>query len=189
MSSTTITNQAQIEPLFQQLEAVLGELVQEHKSLLGLAHAHRAAIADADPALMAQCLEKQVVIAGRVAHLDRQRQAIVQHLVQRFPVAAAQPRPGQIAPPLPPLTMLQLAARAPEALRSRLTQTAGLLREVLNHLHQEHQALKLAAQTLSSHMEGLMRQISRHVSHAGTYAPSGAMDSRVQVFSAIDVHS
>lgn len=73
-----------------------------------------------------------------------------------------------------------VTARAPEPIRSRLAGVAKSLREVLNALHQEHIALRVAAETLSMHMEGLLRQVCRRLSHTGTYA--AASDSSVQLF-------
>ena len=76
---------------------------------------------------------------------------------------------------------------------SRLTSVAAALREILHRLHGEHMAVRSAAETLSSHMEGLVRQVCQRMSHAGTYGRGGlaGADGRggVQVVSSVDVRS
>lgn len=86
-----------------------------------------------------------------------------------------------------------VTAGAPEPVRTRLAGVAAALRDVLNRLHREHLAIRAAAEALSSHMEGLMRQVYQRLSHAGTYgrggAPAGAVGGGVQVVSSVDVRS
>ena len=74
----------------------------------------------------------------------------------------------------------------------RLPQSGTLaerLRELLARLQREHAALKEASLALAGHMEGLMRQLSKRLSHAGTYGRTGMVESRVQVVSALDLRS
>ena len=53
----------------------------------------------------------------------------------------------------------------------------------------EAERLMADAQKLAAEVEGLLRQVCRGLSHTGTYARRGAMDSNVQVVSAMDVRS
>jgi hypothetical protein len=85
--------------------------------------------------------------------------------------------------------MTMVTASAPEPLRTRLGMAATALRELLHKLHKEHMALRSAAETLSAHMEGLMRQVCQKLSHAGTYARAGHSAAGVQVVSSMDVRS
>lgn len=165
--------------LYDQLDAVLRALLAEHERMLAITADHRRAIAEADAVALNACLERHAGSAQRVAELERQRQGIVSSLV-------AQIGPGRVGPGQ---NLSALTARAPEPVRARLASVGAALRELLNALHREHQALRAAAETLSAHMEGLMRQVCRRLSHAGTYARSGWVDSSVQVVSALDVRS
>ncbi|MCC6322813.1 MAG: flagellar export chaperone FlgN [Phycisphaerales bacterium] len=158
------------------LEQVLRSLINEHEGLLKIAKTHRAAIAAADPRAMADCLNAQAATAARVADLERQRQAAVIALTGAAPARSR-------------VTISQLAASLPEAARVRLLAAADGLREILNRLHGEHTAIRTAAETLSSHMEGLMRQVCRKLSHAGTYARTGNVDGHIAVTTALDVRS
>jgi hypothetical protein len=162
------------EGTFEQLDIVLRQLVTEHEKLLGLAAEHRRAIAQADAAALGVCLGHQQAIVQKITGLERQRQTIVHALI----------RGGNKN-----VRMSEVTAHAPEPMRSRLAGVAAALREILNKLHQEHLALHRAAETLSMHMEGLLRQVCRGLSHTGTYARGGAIDSSVQVVSSMDVRS
>ncbi len=159
---------------YEQLDAVLRQLVIEHEKLLTQAGQHRRAIAQADAAALGASMEAQQVLAQRIVVLERQRQEVVATLTRTDPKS---------------VRFVDVAARAPEPMRSRLTGVVKTLREVLNALHQEHIALRQAAETLSMHMEGLLRQVCRGISHTGTYARRGAMDTSVQVVSSMDVRS
>ncbi len=162
---------------FDKLDGVLRSLLGEHERLLALAKEHQRAIAQADAAGLSSILAEQAEILHRVTGLEQLRRALVSRL------AGAMPKQGQ------PQTVTALAAHAPAPLRDRLTSVAAALRELLNTLHREHQAVRQAAETLSSHMEGLMRQVCRRLSHAGTYARGGGFDASVQVVSSLDVRS
>lgn len=165
-----------------QLETVLRDLLAEHERMLALTTEHRRAISEADIGALRRCMEGQGEIVSSIATLERKRQAIVAGLTGQRPLAA---------PPIgaPKVTMTTLAKGAPEPVRSRLISVSAALRDLLNRLHGEHLALRQAAETLSAHMEGVMRQVCRTLSHAGTYARSGAIDSSVQVVAALDVRS
>src|SRR5262249_51899410 len=66
-------------------------------------------------------------------------------------------------------TLSDLAGRLPGAARGRVLSLGERLRALLSTLHREHEVLRTAAAALASHMDGLMRQIGRRLSHAGTY--------------------
>lgn len=170
--------------LYERLDAVLRALLAEHEGMLSIVTEHRHALASANSAALGACLERHAEAAQRVALLERERQTVVATLAG---IPTSPHHPGRAAAAAP--TMSALTARAPEPVRARLAGLAAALRDLLNALHREHVALKAAAETLSSHMEGLMRQVCRRLSHAGTYGRAGAVDSSVQVVSALDLRS
>ncbi|HMN40137.1 MAG TPA: flagellar export chaperone FlgN [Phycisphaerales bacterium] len=152
---------------FEQLEATLRLMVSEHERLLVLTGEHKAAIGAADMRRLGVCIGKQNEVVQRIAALERQRQGIVGAIV-RMPAVQGPARLSQEQP-----TFSGVAAQAPEPVRSRLTSVAAALREILHRLHGEHMAVRSAAETLSSHMEGLVRQVCQRMSHAGTYGRGG----------------
>lgn len=178
MRTLTTTAPAPANADFDKLDGVLRELLTEHERLLALTREHQRAIATADAAGIAACISAQGEIVHRVAALEKLRQTLVARLA-----SATKHTTGRS------LTITMLASAAPAPIRDRLTAVATALRELLNTLHREHIAMRLAAETLSTHMEGLMRQVCRRLSHAGTYARGGGFDASVQVVSTLDVKS
>lgn len=169
----------------EQLTGVMSGLLAEHERMLALTVEHRRAISEADMGALRACLTQQGEVAGAIAALEKQRLALVGTITgQRGTITGVPAHPNA-----PRTTITQLAGRAPEPVRSRLLGVTDALRELLNTLHREHLALRTAAETLSSHMEGVMRQVCRTLSHAGTYARSGSVDASVQVVSALDVRT
>jgi len=165
---------------YEDLDAVLRELLAENERLLAHAIDHREAIKRADAAALNAAIVGQNTIVQRIAALERRRQAIVAYL---------SPAPKGASHAAAQIKVSSVIAGAPEPIRSRIAALAAALRELLNKLHREHQAVRSAAETLSAHMEGLMRHICRGLSHAGTYARCGSIDSSVQVISAVDMRS
>lgn len=162
----------------ERLDAALRDLIGAHEELLRLAASQRIAISRADARALSDILNAQAAVAQRVVELEQQRQGAVVLLTKAAPQAA-----GAKA------TISQLARAIADPARSRLLALAERLRDLLNRLHIEHMALRAAAESLSSHMEGLMRQVCRKLSHAGTYARSGAIDTGGAVLTALDVRS
>jgi hypothetical protein len=166
----------------EQLDSVLRQLVAAHEELLRLAGAQRSAISRADVRSLTDVMSAQSAVAERVVDLERQRQGVVAAMVKLAGPAGA---PGASGRP----TVTQLIRSLADPMRSRLLIVADRLRDILNRLHAEHMALRDAAEALSSHMEGLMRQVCRKLSHAGTYARSGAIDTNSPVMTALDIRS
>jgi hypothetical protein len=169
---------------FEQLDGVLRLLLAEHETLLALTSQHRAAISAADGHALGACIGRQNEVVQRIASLEKQRQAIVSAIVRPAPA-----RPGAFPQPAQDPSLSTVASFAPEPIRMRIIAVAGALRDLLNRLHNEHLAVKVAAETLSAHMEGLMRQVCQRLSHAGTYARGGAVSASVQVVSSMDLRT
>lgn len=158
-----------------ELERVLVELRDVHERMVLIAKAHRAAISRADLPAISAIVNQHNDLAQVVVQIERRRAAIVASLL-------GTKSPGEAR-------MSQVIAASPQGSRERLGAITASLRDVLTRLHAEQQAIRAASQTLATHMEGVMRQVYRAVSHAGTYVRSGRVDTGVQVLSAIDVRS
>jgi hypothetical protein len=177
------------DPEVAQLEALLEQLLVEHEELLTLAASHRQAIAGADPHTLGACLERQGEVARRVADLEGQRLALVARLADKMrPLAALNGGKGSEPVPDRP-TVSWIAKSLPEPMRSRLVALAERLRALLARLQREHATLREASAALASHMEGMMRQLAKRLSHAGTYGRRGTVETRVQVVSALDLRT
>ena len=90
---------------------------------------------------------------------------------------------------LPAPTLRQIALSLPEPQRTRLSGQAERLREMMERVQRESGTVRAATRSLLAHMEGLMRQVARSLSHAGTYGSGGRVQAAHAVVSSLDVRS
>lgn len=194
--SATAADPSPARTPLEELDTLLRQMIAEHETLLTLATEHRRAIAQADMSGLASAVHKQQEGVQRIAALERRRATLIPILCP--PADAARPTAHghavtAAAPRQPPgpaqTTITGIATAAPEPARTRLLSLGQTLRDLINKLHNEHRVIREAASSLSSHMEGLMRQVYRKLSHAGTYARGGSVSADVQVVSALDLRS
>jgi hypothetical protein len=170
----------QITPdLLARFELLLQQTGEEYRAMIGEIDHHRQALTRADRHALAECVHRQESHARRLAELDAQRVSLLRALM---------PNSGPGHAPLPNITTSQLAALAPEPHRSRLTQLAASLRSLLEQLADKQRVVRVATESLLSHAQGVIHQISRQLSHTGTYARGHAAPAG-QVVSALDVVS
>lgn len=162
-----------------ELEALLEALVSQHEKLLELAGAHLEAVRRADHNALRLRLEEQQDTLQRIADLEQRRAVLVNTLTQNLPARAGRG----------PVTLSELAGAAPEPQRSTLLARARTLRELIHKVKQEQGTLRWASRSLAAHMEGVMRQVAKRLSHAGTYGRHGAVDADAVVLSALDLRS
>ncbi len=151
------------------LDALLGQLEDEHQLLLGLAQEHRAAIAHASVDELKKITMRTSESLMRVARIEQQRQALIA-------------RQGE-----PLDTLDQLLERFGEHDRVRIGERRARLRALIEKVRDEQMAVKLASENLANHMRGLMKQVGASLSHTGTYSRGGSVDvGRTQVVSGLD---
>lgn len=155
------------------LGPLLDELIEAHETLLGAAVSHRAAIARADAAAMGESADRQAGELARIAALDHRRRQLSAPFATRDH--------GAKGP-----TIRDLAANLDEPERSGVIERADRLRGLVERVRREHGTVRAAAESLVAHMEGLMRQVARRLSHAGTYGPGGVVGPD-RVVSGIDL--
>jgi hypothetical protein len=157
--------------LCDQLEALLGEMLAAHEDLLQLTQDHRAALSRADGAAVQACSLRHAAIADRIGQLEFLRRQLI----------------AALSPSLPSASITSLAADLPEPSRGRIMEAAGRLKALLLRIQQELRVLRAATQTLVGHMEGLMQQVARVLSTAGTYARSGRIESTPPLPASLDL--
>ena len=84
------------------------------------------------------------------------------------------------------VTLSDLAKCTPGDVRGKLAAAAATLRALVTRVSQEAASLRSATMTLMAHMEGLMRQVARSLSHAGTYGQRGVVAGN-QIVTSLDV--
>lgn len=183
-----------------ELESLLGAMVSEHETWRGLLDTHRDAIRQADSEAVRHAVARQSSVLQSIADLEEKRRRLVDRAVATDGILGigngnAAPDPesnpaSATAVPLArigPVTLSQIAASLPEPSRTRLLELAGRLRFLLADIETQNRTLRTATTSLIAHMEGLMRQVARRLSHSGTYGRKGYVDSVPTVVSAVDL--
>lgn len=164
------------------LDAAVRELIVEHERLIVAVADQRDAVSRADGSRLTAAILRQGESAQRIAQIERRRINAVAALTAPARAGSRTSQPGQVR-------LTELAATLPEPGRSRLLESVGMLRTILEQLHREYAVLKDAATQLASHLEGITRQVYAKLSHTGAYARSGSLRAPVQVVSSLDIRS
>jgi hypothetical protein len=152
------------------LTGVLVDLTAAHEELLELVREHRRAISRSDAAAIQECLSRQGMLAVQVTELERSRQRLTAALIGK-----------------PKASIAELTNRLPEEMRPAVTAAADRLRAVLSTIQRENGVVRAATQTLVAHIDGLMQQVARALSHAGTYGRQGRVEGAGPVACGIDM--
>src|SRR5262245_53979355 len=121
---------------------------------------HRRAISRSDAAAIQNCLSSQGLLATRLTDLERTRRQIVAHITGK-----------------PTSPFAEVAPRLPEPSRSRISTASERLRALLGAIQRENNIVRTATHTLIAHIDGLMQQVARALSHAGTYGRQGRVEA------------
>lgn len=160
--------------LGRRLRALLEDMLMAHQRLLIETQAHREAIRRADGVAIELSTGRQADMLQRLGELDGRRRELT----------ALNPIAGKAAQSV---TITDLIGIAPHAQREELLKLAGELRGVMQSVNQEQRTIAAATKSLLAHMEGLMRQVGRTLSHAQTYGRRGVVEPGPAVMSALDL--
>ncbi|MBK7404623.1 MAG: flagellar protein FlgN [Phycisphaerales bacterium] len=163
----------QARPAPRSLEGLLHDLVTAHEWLLRATGAHREAMRRANPMAIATTRDEIAAATSRVAELDTERRQLV----------------AAMAPDRPEATLSELALHLTEPQRSRSLDLAGSLRELVLQAQSEQKRLRVATEAMLRHVRGVMQQVQRGLSHAGTYGPGGRVERGAAVVTGIDMTS
>lgn len=166
------------EALASDLEAVLAELDAQVQRLQDLAAQRREAMRRADAPALAALIATENAVVQQVAELEKRRLTCVTRLAERLSI----PEKGQAR-------ASAVAQRLGGATGERIDKRSRVLRERLDALALINASLHAAAQHLSAHMEGLLRQAALVLNHAKTYARTGAVNPGPAVVSALDIRT
>lgn len=151
---------ADTQQLAHALETTMIELTAAHRQLLDLVLEHRHAISKGDAAAIQECLTRQGLLAPGMAELERSRRRIVVAICGK-----------------PDATISDVTAKLPESLRAPISASAARLKSVLSAIQRENGIVRAATQSLIAHIDGLMQQVARALSHAGTYGRQGRVEA------------
>ncbi len=150
------------------IEPMLLELITAHERLIRVLEKHRAAISSANARALGDVVREEREVLERIATLDRSCREILDEWPGGVTVTALA---GMLSPPEGP----------------RLAESAAYLRALSSRSRTLQSTVREASESLSAHINGLMRQVSQRLSHAGTYGPGAKVESRSSVVSGLDM--
>lgn len=143
----------------------LTELLEAHESLHASVLDHRGALSRADRTGIASAIREQEACIHRIREIDQRRRSIF----------------GQS------ISVQDLAATLPESPRRVVLELGARLRETIERVRDAQQVVAVASQSLLTHMEGMLQQVSARLNHSGTYGRMGRIDCGATVVSGIDL--
>lgn len=163
----------------RELERVLEALRVEHEALRGVCAARRMAISKADVRALGVCTARENEVVQRIAGMEGRREELVRRAVGVF----GRPSDGGN------VRLSWIAERLEEPMRGRLMQVSVALRETIEVLRKEHAASAQAAETIASHLLGIVRTVEHRLSDSGAYTRTGGARVGPAALSAMDVVS
>ena len=167
--------------LHDRLGALLDAMLSAYERLASAGEAHRDAIRAADTRAMDAAVMRQTILFREVSGLDQKRRELVAHAHTSFP-GLKRSTPDKT-------TLTQLASFAPDTARGALVDRADALRALAKRVHEQSSGIRSAALSLMAHMEGVMRQVARQLSHTGTYSRRGVVEVGSSVLTAVDLRT
>lgn len=161
--------------LSEELRGLLQALLERHEALLQHTLHHHEAIRQADTRRCEQIVRDEQATLAAIADLELKRQSLVARAAREIT-----PTPKNLS------RLSDIALHCPDAERTELLELSARLRQTIERLQQEQNLLRVVSRVLMAHMEGLMRQVARSLSHAGTYGQRGVVAGN-QIVTSLDV--
>lgn len=165
-----------------ELREVLEGLGAEYAALVRILTEHAQAIRSADVPGIGRCAAAQEETLTRLSRLDQRRREVVAGACACLPGLADQARRAT-------LTVTQVAAALPGRDADALTALCERVKSLVAQSKALTEAVRISTVSLMQHVEGVMRQVSRKLSHAGTYGRRGVVETTQQVVTSLDMRS
>ncbi len=179
LPAMTVTNMMTAESLTQELRSLLEAFLVAYGALGTQATAHREAIRSADMAAVQRATHAQARHVQTLGTLEQRRRELVASSCTRFATLASKRSTA--------ITLTDLCQCVPEKDRAAMSTLAADLKQLVKSVDEQTRTVKAATASLLAHMEGLMRQVGRQLSHAGTYTARGFVEPGGVVVSALDL--
>ncbi len=169
--TTALPTHARLDETTQaSVERLVFELIDKHERLLDALGAQRVAMAAADPARLGEAGQRCADLLEGIGILEDERRALLGE--------------GDSGPRT---TISQLATSMDADRRERVLDLGARLRSLVERCRLEQSSLRAAAEALTGHMEGMIRQVISRLSHTGAYDQSGRVEQGAAVVSALDL--
>jgi FlgN protein len=165
-----------------ELRAVLEALAAAYGAMLATLEEQAAAISRADAPAIGRCAGMQEQLLGQVSKLDLRRREVLAGACSCLPSLHEAARRST-------LTVTQVATALPTQDGAVITLLSEQLRSLINEAKRRSDAIRAASVTMLAHVEGLMRQVGKRMSHSGTYGRRGVVEAGQQVVSSLDMKS
>ncbi len=170
-----LVHTAAARPLSDELRDLLTALLARHEAMLRHTQQHHEAIRQADVRRVEQIVRDEQATLAAIADLELKRQSLVARAAREIT-----PAPKNLS------RLSDIALHCPASERTELLELSARLRKAIERLQQEQNLLRVVSRVLMAHMEGLMRQVARSLSHAGTYGQRGVVAGN-QIVTSLDV--
>ena len=146
------------ELLATRLESLLTELHDQYTAMALQVGLHRSALSCADGRGAEACALAEAQTLAAIAELEQRRRELVAASCTRFPSLG-----NKMAQTI---TLSDLAGAVDESQRPRLLSRAKEVRALIGAVLEQLRMMKGATRSLLAHMDGLMRQVGKQLSHA-----------------------
>jgi hypothetical protein len=180
MQSTSPVSRLTSDAASARLRNLLHEFIARYSDLEAAISQHRDAIRRADTDAMQRAIDQHARVMRDMSGLECRRCELVALAASSFPSLAA--KRGHA------ITLTDVVQVCAPHDRAELTALAHDLKGRVLRTREMTQSLRSATSTLLAHMEGLMRQVGRQLSHAGTYSNRGVVEPAL-IVSAVDLRS
>lgn len=167
------------EQTVRELSSLVDEFELRYRELLDSIEAHDLAMRTADAKAMAECVRRENEAIQAIAQLDKKRAEIVA-LHRR---ARGESVDGSAS------TVTAVARSIGGAAGGKLAERAEGLRALVENVRARAAVVREAAQMLSTHTDGIMRQAVQMLNQAQVYSRGGSVKAGPAVASALDITS
>ncbi len=164
------------------LEGLLLSLLQAHEDARRSISDQRSALRAGDVVALSRAIAQADSAAAELSKLDRIRREVTVRACAAFPSLSAAAKNHSV-------TLGMIAAHMPLAAQRALAALCQQVRDVATTLRVEAASAHLAAASLAGHIEAVVRQVGRKLSHSGTYGRRGVVEHREAVVSSLDMRS
>lgn len=158
------------------LDNALRDLIGIYERLLTLTERRREAIDKAEPRKLGVCIAEENELVQQIAEVEKRRMVAASRLAEALEL-----------PDKSQTTVRAIAARLSGEPAERLTRSAATLRVIAERVQRANEIVKAAAETLASHVEGLMRTVQSQLTRATTYEARGRMSMKPTAPAALDL--
>ncbi len=160
----------------------LAMLIERYEAFVKSLEAHRAAISQADGRGIDAAIAREAELLEELLTLDETcRRSLGQS-------ASTPVTPGaRTTPTEGGWTLTRLAAALGGDEGQRIAESSAYLKALTSRADILQKSVREASHAMASHIDGLVRQVSQRLSHAGTYGAAGRVEAKTPIVSGLDV--